>query len=107
MAPRRDSIETAMNTIILNIFAVQATLIHEILAGLLIDVVDHNSPTIISVYPIAVTRRIDNVQSQSNASFLNVQCLFVDPRGLLTTLLDRCHLTILIKIGEEEAVDER
>jgi hypothetical protein len=96
-----------VNAIILNIFTVQAALVHEVLTELLIDVVGHNAPAIFSIHSIAKARRIDNVQSQSYAFFLNVQCLFLDARSLLAALLDRCHLTILIKISEEKAVDER
>lgn len=105
--PRGNSVETAVHTIILNIFTIQAALIHEILTKLLIDVVDYDAPAIFAAYAIAKAGRIDDVQSQSHASFLNVQRLLLDPRGLLATLLDRCHLPILIKIGEEERVDER
>lgn len=107
MSPRRDCIQTAVYTIILNIFAIQATFVHEILTKLLIDVVGHNAPAIFRIHPIAKSRRIDDVQSQSYAFFLNVQRLLLDARGLFAALLDRCHLTILIKIGEKEAVDER
>lgn len=106
MSPRRYAVETAVYTIILNIFAVQAALVHEILTKLLVNVVGDNAPAILSVHSIAKARRIDNVQSQSYAFFLNVQCLLLDSRSFFATLVDRCHLTILIKIGEEETVDE-
>lgn len=107
MSPRRNGIETAVNTIILDVFTIQAALVHEILTKLLVDVVGHNAPAILGIHSIAKARRIDDVQSQPYAFFLNVQRLLLDARGLLEALLDRCHLPILIKIGEEEAVDER
>lgn len=106
MSPRWDCIETAVYTIILNIFAIQAALVHEILTKLLVDVVGNDPPTVFSVDSIAKARRIDNVQSQSYAFFLNVQRFLLNSRGLFATLRDRCHLTILIKIGEEKTVDE-
>lgn len=129
MAPRWNSIETAVDTIILNIFAIQTAFVHEILTKLLIYVVDDDAPTIFSVNSIAIARRIDNVQSQSHTFFFDVQRLLFDSRRLLATLFDRCHLllsicsvrqvngaeitarkshlTVLVKISEKKTVDER
>jgi hypothetical protein len=107
VSPWRNGVQAAMHTIILDVLAIQAALVHEILTKLLVDVVDDNAPAIIGVQPIAKARRIDDVQSEPYAFFLDVQSLLLDARGLLAALLDRCHLTVLIKIGEEQAVDER
>lgn len=107
MPPGRHKVEATVHTIVLNVAAIEAALVGEILTKLFIDILRTDAPAVLTIDCLAESGRIDYGETQTHATLLNVHGLLLDTRRLLDALLDIGHLAILVEIAKKEAIDER
>lgn len=106
MPPGRYKVEAAVHPIVLDIPPIESALVGEVLAELLVYVLGAHPPAVFAVDGISKAGRIHHRQSQPHAALLNVHGLLLHLRRLLDALLHIGHLSVLVEIPQEEAVDE-
>lgn len=107
MAPWRHEIEAAVHPIVLDVAAIQAALVGEVLAELLVDVLGADAPAVLTVDGIPESRGVHHCQPEADAPLLDVHRLLLHLRRLLDALLHIGHLPVLVEIAQKEAVDQR
>jgi len=106
VAPWRDEVEAAVHPVILDVASIESALVGEVLAELLVDVLGAHPPAVLAVDGIPESRGVHHRQPESYAPLLDVHRLLLHLRRLLDPLLHIGHLPVLVKIAQEEAVDQ-
>lgn len=106
VSPRRHKVEAAVDPVVLDVAPIQAALVGEVLAELLVNILGAHSPAVLAVDGIPESRSVDHRQPEAHASLLDVHRLLLHLGGLLDPLLYVGHLSVLVEIAQEEAVDQ-
>jgi hypothetical protein len=100
--------DASVDAVVDNVHAVDLVLGVEVRIIALLDVVDNGAPRLIVVDEVTEARSVDNSQTQTDTSLLNIGADGLDGDGLRNDVEARA-LALLGRVegGVEESVDER